>query len=29
MLHHLDHIEASLDYDPASRIDGRLALSIG
>jgi DNA-binding GntR family transcriptional regulator len=29
MQHHLDHIEASLDYDPASRIDGRLALSIG
>jgi len=29
MQHHLDHIEASLDYDPASGIDKRLALSIG
>jgi DNA-binding GntR family transcriptional regulator len=29
MQHHLDHIEASLDYDPAGRIDRRLALSIG
>jgi DNA-binding GntR family transcriptional regulator len=29
MHHHLDHIEASLDYDLAGGIDKRLALSIG
>jgi DNA-binding GntR family transcriptional regulator len=29
MLHHIDHIEASLDYDQAGSIDGRLALAIG
>lgn len=29
MQHHLDHIEASLDYDSASSIDRRLAMSIG
>jgi DNA-binding GntR family transcriptional regulator len=29
MQHHLDHIEASLDYDQTGRIDRRLALSIG
>ena len=29
MLHHIDHIEASLDYDQDGCIDRRLALAIG
>jgi DNA-binding GntR family transcriptional regulator len=29
MLHHLDHIESSLDYDQTGQIDARLAMSIG
>ena len=28
MVLHLDHVEASLDYETSGRMDGRLALSI-
>jgi hypothetical protein len=29
MLHHLDHLEETLDYDVVGQIDERLARSIG
>jgi hypothetical protein len=29
MLHHIDHIEANLDYEMLSDIDERLAMAVG